>query len=216
MSTMGVGVFRLVSIVPRPIGENFMKTVAAIFPSLGQAGEAYLDLKNLGVPEEDISLIAGNEASLHDEYLAKSRKASVSTAAAAASDASLGGGVGIVAMLVAFAIPGVGPIVALGPLLTVLGAMGIGAVAGGLIGALHQMGISHEEAPLYEEAVRRGAVMVTARIDEELEEKRAVAALKGHGGRDVRDEADTWGQSGWSGPAHNPHPYVSDSSKKSV
>jgi len=166
--------------------------------------QAYFGLKNAGVPEEDISLIAGNESGLHDKYLQKSRKASASTAAVAASDASLGGGVGIVAMLVAFAIPGVGPIVALGPLLTVLGAMGIGAVAGGVIGALHQMGISHEEAPLYEEAVR---------VDEEFEEK-AVAALKAHGARDVRDEADTWGHSGWSGQAHDPHPYVSDSAKR--
>jgi hypothetical protein len=77
------------------------------------------------------------------------------------------------------------------------------------------MGISHEEAPLYEEAVRRGAVMVAARIDDRLEEE-AVAALKRHGARDLRDEADTWSRSGWSGPAHDPHPYVSDSSKRSV
>lgn len=160
-------------------------------------------------------MIAGNEASMHDKYLERSRKASASTALVAASDASLGGGVGIVAMLVAFAIPGVGPIVALGPLLTVLGAMGIGAAAGGLIGALHNMGISHEEAPLYEEAVRRGAIMLAARIDDQLEED-AVAALKRHGAREVRDEADTWGHSGWSGPAHDPHPYVSDSAKKSA
>ena len=139
--------------------------------------------------------------------------------AVAASDASLGGGVGILAMLIAFAIPCVGPIVALGPMLTVPGAMGIGAAAGGLIGAFHNMGISHEEAPLYEvlyeEAVRRGAVMVAACIDERLEEE-AVAALKRHGARDLRDEADTWGHAGWSGPAHDPHPYVSDSAKRSV
>ncbi len=207
---------RLVSIVLSTMGrENAMKTVAAIFPSLSEAGEAYSDLKNIGVPQEDISLIAGNEASLHDEYLEKSSKASASTLAVAASDASLGGGIGILAMLIAFAIPGVGPIVALGPMLTVLGAMGIGAAAGGLIGAFHNMGISHEEAPLYEEAVRRGAVMVAARIDERLEEE-AVAALKRHGARDVRDDADTWGGRGWSGPAHNPHPLCApDSAKKS-
>jgi hypothetical protein len=192
-----------------------MKTVAAVFSSLNEAGGACIDLEHIGVPREDISLIAGNDASLHDDYLEKARKASTSTEAAAASDAAFGGGVGILAMLIAFAIPGVGPIVALGPMLTVLGAMGIGAAAGGLIGAFHNMGISHEEAPLYEEAVRRGAVMVAARIDDRLEEE-AVAALKRHGARDLRDEADTWSRSGWSGPAHDPHPYVSDSSKRSV
>jgi hypothetical protein len=192
-----------------------MKTVAAVFLSLNEAGDACIDLEHLGVPQENISLIAGNDSSLHDEYLEKARKASTGTAAAAASDASFGGGMGILAMLIALAIPGVGPIVALGPLMTVLAAMGVGAAAGGLIGAFHNMGIAHEQAPLYEEAVRRGAVMVAALVDERLEEE-AVAAMKGHGARDVRDEADTWSHSGWSGPAHDPHPYVSDSAKRSA
>lgn len=192
-----------------------MKTVAAVFSALKEAGDACIDLEHIGVPREDISLIAGNDASRHKEYLEKARKASTSTESAAASDAAFGGGMGILAMLIAFAIPGVGPIVALGPMLTVLGAMGVGAAAGGLIGALHNMGISHEEAPLYEEAVRRGAVMVAALVDDRLEEE-AVAALKRHGARDVRDEADTWGHRGWSGPTHDPHPYVSDSTKRSV
>jgi uncharacterized membrane protein len=192
-----------------------MKTVAAVFPALNEAGGACHDLEQIGVPREDISLIAGNDASLHDQYLEKARKASTSTAVAAASDASFGGGMGILAMLIALAIPGVGPIVALGPMLTVLAAMGVGAAAGGLIGAFHNMGISHEEAPLYEEAVRRGAVMVAALVDDRLEEV-AVATMKRHGARDVREEADTWGHSGWSGPAHDPHPYVSDSAIRSV
>jgi hypothetical protein len=192
-----------------------MKTVAAVFASLSDAGDACVDLEQIGIPRDDISLIAGNNASLHDEYLEKARKASTSTEAAAASNAAFGGGMGILAMLIAFAIPGVGPIIALGPMLTVLSAMGVGAAAGGLIGAFHNMGISHEEAPLYEEAVRRGAVMVAARTDDRLEEQ-AVAALKRHGARDVRDETDPWGDKGWSGPEHDPHPYVSDSTKRSA
>ncbi|HEX4134341.1 MAG TPA: hypothetical protein VHY84_06950 [Bryobacteraceae bacterium] len=190
-----------------------MKTVAALFPSLNEAGRAYEKLQHMGIPRESISLIAGNDDKRHDEYLKAARKAITSTGEAAASGASLGGGVGIVAMLIALSIPGVGPIVALGPLLTVLAGLGIGAAAGGMIGALHNMGISREEAPLYEEAVRRGAVIVAAVVDEQFEEE-AVAALKELGSRDVRDEADTWTHAGWSGPVHDPHPYVSDSTKR--
>jgi hypothetical protein len=189
-----------------------MKTVAAVFPSLSEAREVCRDLEHIGVPREAISLIAGNDASRHDEYLEKARDASTSTEAAAASSASFGGGMGILAMLIALSIPGVGPIVALGPMLTVLAAMGIGAAAGGLIGAFRNMGISHEEAPLYEEAVRRGAVMVVVIVDDRFEGD-AAAVMSRHGARDVRDEADTWGHTGWSGPAHDPHPYVSDSAK---
>src|SRR5580704_17198128 len=82
---------------------NFMKTVAAVFSSLSEAGEACFNLRHIGVPQSDISLIAGNEARRHDEYLDNSRKASASTMAVAVSDASLGGGMGILAMLIAFA-----------------------------------------------------------------------------------------------------------------
>jgi len=55
----------------------------------------------------------------------------------------------------------VGPILAAGPLVTALAGAGIGAAAGGLIGALTEAGIPEEEARLYEEGVRRGGALVT-------------------------------------------------------
>ncbi|HWE50173.1 MAG TPA: hypothetical protein VG273_10310 [Bryobacteraceae bacterium] len=187
-----------------------MKTVAAVFPSLTQASRASRDLEKLGVPREDISLIAGNDSRRHDEYLEKARKASAPTEAAAASGASMGAGLGILATLAALAIPGVGAVYALGPLLTIFAGGGVGAATGGLIGAFHNMGISHEEAPIYEEAVRRGAIMIAAVVRDEVESA-AVEALKRDGGVDVRDQKDPWNNAEWSGPDHDPHPYVSAS-----
>ncbi|MES1258744.1 MAG: hypothetical protein ABUS51_09945, partial [Acidobacteriota bacterium] len=89
-------------------------------------------------------------------YLKRVRHESVPTARAAVAGASFGGAAGFVATLITLAIPGVGVAVAGGALATVLGGLAVGATAGGLIGALADMGISREEAPLYEEAVRRG------------------------------------------------------------
>jgi hypothetical protein len=68
-----------------------------------------------------------------------------------------------------------------------------------------------EEAPLYEEAIRRGAVIALAKVDERMEPE-AVATMGQHGARDIHDVADTWRASGWSGPSSDPHAYVSDSS----
>ena len=107
-----------------------MRTVVGVFNSINNAGHALADLEEMGVPTENTHLIAGNDKSRHDEYLKKSKEASTTTAAAAASGASFGGGVGIVASLVALAIPGVGPIIAGGAMLTVLTGLGIGAAAG--------------------------------------------------------------------------------------
>jgi hypothetical protein len=111
-----------------------MRTVVGVFTSLVEAERTERDLKNLGIPGENITVVAGNNANRHKEYLEKAELALTSTGAAAASGASFGGGVGLVAGLVALVIPGVGPIVAGGALVTLLTGLGIGAAGGGLIG----------------------------------------------------------------------------------
>jgi hypothetical protein len=189
-----------------------MRTVVGVFDSIIDAGRALSDLGELGVPTENRHLIAGNDKSRHDEYLKKSKEASVTTAAAAASGTSFGGGVGIVASLVALAIPGVGPIIAGGAIATVLTGLGIGAVAGGLLGTFKNLAISHDEAPLYEEAVRRGAVLAIAMMEDERAPE-AVEIMESRGGRDIRSEVDTWSETEWSGPKVDPHPYSDDDNR---
>jgi hypothetical protein len=183
-----------------------MKTVVGAFPSMAEAERVARDLEGMGIDKDEISVIAGNEAGAHNEYLKKP----TGTGAAAASAASFGGGVGIVAGLIALAIPGVGPIIAGGALATVLTGLGVGAAAGGLMGAFTNMGISHEEAPLYQEAVRRGGVVVAAHVNDPMEED-ALRVMNEHGARDLKAEADAWRASGWKGAYSNPHPYPSDS-----
>jgi hypothetical protein len=191
-----------------------MRTVVGVFTSLVEAERAERDLKNLGIPGANISIVAGNDANRHKEYLEKSKLASTSAGAAAASGASFGGGVGLIAGLVALVIPGVGPIVAGGALVTLLTGLGIGAAGGGLIGALREMGVSHERAPIYEEAVRRGAVMLAADVDSSREGD-ALSVMDRHGARDLRDEVDTWTAAGWGGPSVDPHPHVYDDTIRS-
>ena len=191
-----------------------MRTVVGVFTSLVEAERTERDLKGLGIPPENISIVAGNDANRHKEYLEKAKAASTSTGAAAASGASFGGGVGLLAGLAALVIPGVGPIVAGGALLTLLATLGVGAAGGGLIGAFREMGIAHEQAPIYEEAVRRGAVMLAVDVDS-ARENDALAAMARHGARNLRDEIDTWKAAGWSGPSLDPHPFVSDDTIRS-
>jgi len=191
-----------------------MRTIVGVFGSLAQAERTGRDLESLGIPNVDVSIVAGNDANRHKEYLEKAKLASTGAGAAAASGASFGGGVGLVASLVALTIPGVGPVIAGGAMTVLLAGLGIGAAGGGLIAALGNMGISHEEAPVYEEAVRRGAVMLAVHVDDSAESD-ALAIMDRHGARNLRDEFDTWKTSGWHGPAADPHPYVFDGTIKS-
>jgi len=187
-----------------------MKTVAAVFSTMPEVVRAVRELERAGVSSAAISVIAGNDADRHKEYLEKSQHAARSAGAAAASGASFGGGVGILASLVVLAIPGVGPVIAGGAIAAVLTGFGVGAAGGGLISAFHGMAIPHEQAPLYEEAVRRGALMVVVEVDEPME-REVVDAMAGNGGRHLEDVVDTWKAAGWSGPKSDPHPYVADS-----
>jgi hypothetical protein len=187
-----------------------MKTVAGVFSTMIDVERAVCELERVGVPSEAISIVAGDEEGRHKKYLETAHLASRSAGVAAASGASFGGGVGIIASLVALAIPGVGAIVAGGAIATVIMGFGVGAAGGGLISALHSMAIPHEMAPLYEEAVRRGALMVVVEVTDPME-REVVNLLAESGGRDLEDVVDTWKAAGWSGPKSDPHPYVSDS-----
>lgn len=53
---------------------------------------------------------------------------------------------GTLLSLAAVGVPGAGPVIAMGPILGALGGAGIGAVAGGLIGALTEIRISQAKA----------------------------------------------------------------------
>ena len=72
----------------------------------------------------------------------------------------LGSGFGLIAGIVGFAIPGFGPILAVGPIATALAGGVAGVGIGGLAGALVGLGISDEDAAQYESDVREGKILV--------------------------------------------------------
>ena len=84
--------------------------------------------------------------------------------AGAAIGGTLGDVAGLLAGLGMLAIPGLGPVVAAGWLVSTV-ALGVsGGIIGGIIGALTQSGISEDEANAYAEGVRRGGALVVARV----------------------------------------------------
>src|SRR5947207_11774476 len=94
--------------------------------------------------------------------------------------AVVGGLGGLLLGLGALAIPGIGPIIAAGPLVAALGGAAAGAAVGGLIGALTKMGVPEEEAHIYAEGVRRGGTLVTVTADDANTDT-IVSVLNGHG-----------------------------------
>ncbi|MGE5105607.1 MAG: hypothetical protein ACM3NZ_12715 [Betaproteobacteria bacterium] len=119
----------------------------------------------------------------------------------------VGGAAGLAASLMGLAIPGIGPIIAAGPIVATLTGAGVGAVAGGLIGGLTDMGVSRPDAEYYAEQVRRGGALVTVRADDARAE-RAADIMRAHGAIDIERRAEQWRAHGWTGFNEGAPPYT--------
>ena len=195
------------------------RTVVAIYDDFQSANGAVRDLVDSGFPRDNISLIANNS---RGEYgytgTSTSTTTNVSTGSESVADetgagagvgagigAAIGGIGGLLVGLGALVIPGIGPIIAAGPLavaLSTLTGAGVGAVAGGvtggLLGALIGLGIPEEEAGYYAEGVRRGGVLVTVQAEDQNTDQ-VMDLLNRHDPIDINTRVEEWRQHGWKG-----------------
>lgn len=130
--------------------------VVGVFSDLGEAQKAAARLENAGFPKDSIGIVTRSGPQARDEHTSPVEND-------AAAGAAIGGIGGLVLTFATLTVPGVGPLLAAGPILAALGGAGVGAVAGGLIGALTRMGISEDDARGYAEGIRRGDVLLTVR-----------------------------------------------------
>lgn len=142
------------------------QTLIALFETPHEASLVLRSLLEVGYPREDISLIIPDErgtrtdrtgqnlSEIDDERLTTKR---------VATGASAGGVLGAIAGLTALAIPGVGPFLAAGPVIAILGGASAGAVAGALGGTLVDIGVPREKLDFYKERLGRGHALVAAR-----------------------------------------------------
>ncbi len=203
-----------------------MKTVIGLFDDFQTAQNAVQSLVNRNLNRTDISIAANNTAAGYSadalesnapqgesrkEAMADSAKTGAGTGAVIGT--GVGGVLGLLASLGTIWIPGIGPIVAAGPLVATLTGAGIGAAAGaavgGLVGALTQVGVPEHDAHFYAEAVRRGSALVIVRAqDEQVDDVADV--LSEHGAIDVDKRREFFLRGGFT--THNPDaaPYTAD------
>jgi hypothetical protein len=179
-----------------------VKTVVGSFDSISEAASAARDLRAAGFMDNDVSVIANNQQRSGDPGVEVTEPDKVSgTATGIVAGGALGGAAGLAVSLMGLAIPGIGPILAAGPIAAALAGAGAGAVAGGLIGGLTDAGVSETHAEYYAEAVRRGGALVTVRADEARADE-AEAIMRRHAAFDIEDRATQWKSAGWTG--YNP------------
>jgi hypothetical protein len=103
----------------------------------------------------------------------------------AGTGGALGGVLGWLAGIGALAIPGIGPFIAAGPIMALLGGVGVGAAVGGITGALIGMGIPEYEAKRYEGKVKEGGILISVHSESNDETNRAKNIFKEEGAHDI-------------------------------
>ncbi len=148
-------------------------------------------LARSGFPVTDISVLLPESLGTKDIGTEKSTKAPEGAAAGAGSGAVLGGTLGLLAGIGALAIPGVGPLIAAGPIMATLAGIGVGGAVGGLTGALIGMGIPEYEAKRYEGRLQRGGILLSVHCDTSEEIDQAREILERTGGEDVSSTGES-------------------------
>ncbi len=139
---------------------NPERNVVGVYDSEQDAILAIEGLIRQGYDKQDICVIGKNLK--HVNYIADETGtvAEESAATGALAGGTLGGLTGFLVGVGALAIPGVGPIVAAGPIASSLIGAVAGAGLGGLTGALVTLGIPDHEAEYYGNSVEEGKILV--------------------------------------------------------
>ncbi len=179
------------------------QTIVGLFDTYAEAQDAVRRLVDRGVSRDDISVVA-NQASTGytgaEDFSAGHGSEAADAAGRDATKGTVAGGlVGLLVGMGFLAVPGVGPLLAAGPILSALTGAGIGAAAGGLIGALTHAGVPKDRAQYYAEGVRRGGTVVTVTTHSEAEAGIADAVLNGPGVVDIDQRADYYREGGYAG-----------------
>jgi hypothetical protein len=161
-----------------------------IYPSKTAAETAVDRLVESGFSNQDVSVLMSDNSGSKDFATEKNTKAPEGTATGVGVGGVVGGTLGLLAGIGALAIPGVGPLIAAGPIMASLAGLGIGGAVGGLVGALVGMGIPEYEAKRYEGRVKDGGILLSVHCDSSEEISKAKDILKATGAEDIASSGE--------------------------
>ncbi len=167
------------------------KSVFCITNSRDQAALIVDHLRIAGFSNNDISALFPDKETSRDFAHEKNTKAPEGAATGAGTGGLLGGALGWLAGIGALAIPGVGPLIAAGPIVAALSGAAVGAAVGGLTGALIGMGIPEYEAKRYEGKIMAGNILISAHVESSAEAKRAKEIFEAAGAQDIATSGES-------------------------
>jgi len=160
-------------------------SVFCIATSYSQAERIVENLQSAGFPAQEISVLLPDTEGKHDIGHVKATKAPEGVATGATTGGVTGGVIGLLAGIGALAIPGVGPLIAAGPIMAALSGAAVGATTGGVVGGLIGLGIPEIEAKRYEDKLKAGNYLIAVHAHDGDQEDRAEEIFKAAGAEDI-------------------------------
>jgi hypothetical protein len=162
-----------------------------IYATRSQAENAVETLQRTGFRLEDISVLLPENLGSKDIGAVKATKAPEGAATGVTAGGVIGGTLGLLVGIGALAIPGVGPLIAAGPIVSALAGLGVGGAVGGFTGALIGLGIPEYEAKRYEGRINKGGILLSVHCDNSEWTSKAKDILKATGAEDISSTGES-------------------------
>lgn len=169
------------------------KAVFGLYTTRRQVENAVDELRARGFRNTDISVLLPENVGTKDLAHEKGTKAPEGMATGATSGAVVGGALGWLAGVGALAIPGVGPLIAAGPIIAALTGLGVGGAVGGIAGGLIGLGIPEYEAKRYEGRIKSGNILLSVHSDDSEWTEKAKRILKDTGAEEISSTSESKG-----------------------
>ncbi|MFN7984555.1 MAG: hypothetical protein U0Q11_22150 [Vicinamibacterales bacterium] len=144
-----------------------------------------------GVPARDISVILSDAEGGRGLAHEKHTKAPEGATVGGVTGGALGGTLGLLAGLGSIAIPGVGALIAAGPIMAALAGLGAGGTLGGIVGALVGVGMPEYEARRYDGRLQTGGILLSVHCGTSIDVQTAKDVLERTGASDVSSQTET-------------------------
>jgi hypothetical protein len=160
-------------------------TIACIAHTRDDADRIVERLKVGEFAADQVSVIYADQDRSGEYVITRDKQTEEGAAAGAGTGAIVGGALGWLASIGTLILPGIGPLVALGPIAGILGGAAIGAGVGGIAGSLIGMGYTEERARHFEKRIHQGDILISVQTNNQREVEDARSIFGQEGAEDI-------------------------------
>ncbi len=166
-------------------------SVFGMYPDRISVEEAVEALRAAGFRGTDISVLFQDNQGTKDFAHEKNTKAPEGATTGGIVGGISGGVLGWLTGIGALASPGLGPLIAAGPIVAALAGVGAMGAVGGIIGGLAGMGVPEYEAIRFEGRIKQGGVLMSVHCDDAHWVKRAKEVMRNTGAEGVDSTSES-------------------------